>query len=164
MDLRFVQSRVDPCVFYQGSVILLCYVNDTIICGPNAGNLDQAFREIGTKFNITNEGPILDYLGVKVEKLDNRNYSLTQPHLIQSILDILGFCDNTKPKGLPALSSKILHKDTGGEPFNEKWSYCSVVGKLNFLEKSTRPEIAYAVHQCARFSSSPKASCAIAII
>jgi hypothetical protein len=30
------------------------------------------------------------------------------------------------------------------------------VGKLNFLEKSTRPEIAYAVHQCAQFSSNPK--------
>jgi hypothetical protein len=30
------------------------------------------------------------------------------------------------------------------------------VGKLNFLEKSTRPEIACAVHQCARFSSNPK--------
>jgi hypothetical protein len=37
------------------------------------------------------------------------------------------------------------------------------VGKLNFLEKSTRPEIAYAVHQCARFSSNPKKSHANAI-
>jgi hypothetical protein len=37
------------------------------------------------------------------------------------------------------------------------------VGKLNFLEKSTRPVIAYAVHQCARFSSNPKQSHANAI-
>ena len=29
-------------------------------------------------------------------------------------------------------------------------------GKLNYPEKSTRPDIAYAVHQCARFSSDPK--------
>ena len=27
---------------------------------------------------------------------------------------------------------------------------------LNYLEKSTHPEIAYAVHQCARFLSCPK--------
>jgi hypothetical protein len=27
---------------------------------------------------------------------------------------------------------------------------------LNYLEKSTRPDISYAVHQCARFSASPK--------
>jgi hypothetical protein len=31
-----------------------------------------------------------------------------------------------------------------------------VIGKANFLEKSTRPDIAVAVHQCARFSSDPK--------
>jgi hypothetical protein len=33
-----------------------------------------------------------------------------------------------------------------------------VIGKLNFLEKSTRPDIAYAVHQAARFTAKPKAS------
>jgi hypothetical protein len=31
-----------------------------------------------------------------------------------------------------------------------------VTGKLNFLEKSTRPHIAYSVHQCARFLANPK--------
>jgi hypothetical protein len=33
--------------------------------------------------------------------------------------------------------------------------YRSVVGKLNYLKKSTHPDIAYAVHQCARFSAEP---------
>ena len=35
---------------------------------------------------------------------------------------------------------------------------------MNFLEKSTRPDIAYAVHQCARFSIEPEQSHADAII
>jgi hypothetical protein len=30
--------------------------------------------------------------------------------------------------------------------------YRSVIGKANFLEKSTRPNIAVATHHCARFS------------
>jgi hypothetical protein len=38
-----------------------------------------------------------------------------------------------------------------------------VLGKVNFLEKSSRPEIAYAVHQCARFSNNPKQSHANAL-
>jgi hypothetical protein len=37
------------------------------------------------------------------------------------------------------------------------------MGKLNFLEKSTRPDIAYAVHQCARFCLEPKESHATAV-
>ena len=32
------------------------------------------------------------------------------------------------------------------------------MGKLNFLENSTRPDIAYATYQCAHFSQDPRAS------
>jgi hypothetical protein len=32
-----------------------------------------------------------------------------------------------------------------------------VIGKLNFLAQNTRPDISFAVHQCARFSSKPTA-------
>lgn len=46
---------------------------------------------------------------------------------------------------------------------SEDWHYRSVIGKLNFIEKSTRPDIAYAFHQCARFSNDPKASHATAV-
>jgi hypothetical protein len=38
-----------------------------------------------------------------------------------------------------------------------------VIGKLKFLEKSTRPEIAYVVHQCAWFSANSRQSHANAI-
>ena len=41
--------------------------------------------------------------------------------------------------------------------------YRSVIGKLNFLEKSTRPDISVSVHQCARFSEHPKRSHAEAV-
>jgi hypothetical protein len=39
---------------------------------------------------------------------------------------------------------------------NDEFHYHSVIGKANFVEKSTRPDIAVAVHQCARFSLDPK--------
>jgi len=57
---------------------------------------------------------------------------------------------------LPALTTKILHPDATGTLFNNRtFHYHSIIGKLNFLEKSTRPDIAYAVHQCARFVENP---------
>jgi hypothetical protein len=83
--------------------------------------------------------------------------------LIDQIISDLGLKPNTKTKDLPALSSKTLNRDTNGHPFREDWHYRSIIGKLNFLEKSTRPDLAYSVHQCARFSSDPKASHAQAI-
>ena len=52
----------------------------------------------------------------------------------------------------------ILHRDSEGVPFIEHWDYRPVIGKLKLLERSTRPDIAYAVHQCARFAPYPHAS------
>jgi hypothetical protein len=96
---------------------------------------------------------------IKISKQKDGKIFLTQPHLIDSIIHDLGL-DRTGTKGrtTPALSTEILDKDEQGEPFNDAFHYRGVVGKLNFLEKSTRPELAYAVHQCARFCQNPKKS------
>ena len=165
----FVQSTIDECVFYRGKLILMIYVDDCILMSPNNQDIDDVISLLqksvgGTRpFNITDEGDIADYLGVKVEKLDDGTMTLTQPHLIDQIISDLGLKENTKIKDLPALSSRVLNKDVDGKPFKETWNYRSLVGKINFLEKSTRPELAYASHQCARFSSDPKDSHAQAI-
>ena len=46
---------------------------------------------------------------------------------------------------------------------NQEFHYRSVIGKLNFLEKSTRPDISVSVHQCDHFSEQPKWSHAEAV-
>ena len=46
----------------------------------------------------------------------------------------------------------ILHADLDGEPHDRHFDYRSVIGKLNYLEKSTQPDIGFAVHQCAFIS------------
>jgi hypothetical protein len=161
--MNFQQSAVDECVFYRGSTVFLVYVDDAILCGPSAKDIQEIITELGVIFDVTDEGEIDDYLGVKISRPDADTIVLTQPHLIQQILDDIGMKPNTKTKDKAAPSSTILRRDLNGEPFDEKWEYRSIVGKLNFLEKSTRPEIAYAVHQCARFSSNPKKSHANAI-
>ena len=109
--------------------------------------------------NLTDEGSFPDYLGIKVEQASKGGtISLSQRHLISSIARDLGFTNTTKPNATPASPSAILQQDLNGPDFQEHWSYCSVLGKLNFLEESTRPDIAYAVHQCAHFSVNPKAT------
>ena len=82
---------------------------------------------------------------------------MTQTGLIDSILSDLGLTANdeyTKTKDVPA--SQILHPDPEGADRQEKWSYRSVIGKLNYLAMNTRPDISFAVHQCAKFCTNPK--------
>jgi hypothetical protein len=51
----------------------------------------------------------------------------------------------------------ILHADTDGLAQQESWNFPSVIGKLNYLAHNSRPDISFAVHQCAQFSKEPKA-------
>jgi len=158
-ELGFTQSSVDECVFYKGTCVLLVYVDDTIILGPIRSDVEEAIHLIKTKFQLGEEGDLCDYLGIKVTKLSDGTITLTQPHLIENILtDLKLQSARTTGQKTPALTSVLLHKDPKRIPFDGSFHYRSVIGKLNFLEKSTQPELAYAVHQCARFCSDPKQS------
>jgi histone deacetylase 1/2 len=84
--------------------------------------------------------------------------------LITSILEDLNLlASNAKGRKTPALSSIILIENKDRTSFDNSFQYRSVIGKLNYLEKSTRPELAYAVHQCVRFCKQPKRSHAEAV-
>jgi hypothetical protein len=141
----------------------MVYTDDGIFCGPDNDEINDLIKEMGKRFNITDEGSIDEYLGVKVSHLLDGSITLTQPHLIDSIIKDMGFRENTKGKPTPAPSTVHLQRDEQGEAHDEVWEYRSVLGKLNFLEKSTRPELAYSVHQAARFCSYPKASHSAAV-
>ena len=70
--------------------------------------------------------------------------------------------DSSNTAVTPATTTP-LHIDPEGEHFSESWEYASILGMLMFLSTNSRPDIAYAVNQCARFTHCPRASHAVAI-
>ena len=163
VKIGFVQNPSDPCIFFYKQVVLMMYVDDFIIGGPTDQAIDDAIELIKDNADVEDKGDISDYVGVHVEKLDNNTLKLSQPHLIKSILDDLRIELISKSVETPALSGVILHADLFGEPHDNHFKYRSIIGKLNYLAKSTRPDIEYAVHQCARFMANPRRSHAQAI-
>jgi hypothetical protein len=59
-------------------------------------------------------------------------------------------------KNTPTPATSILHADTEGLARQESWNYPSVIGQLNYLAQNSRPDISFAVHQCAWFSKERK--------
>ena len=160
-EAGFEPSKVDPCLYYKGGVVLLIYVDDCILMGTTDAAIDEAIcalRSSKQNFTIEDEGAVGDFLGVKIDCSDNGMVTLTQPQLIDSIIEDLNMKDNTKLRAVPACSSKLLHKDADGESVEANFHYRSVIGKLNFLEKSTCPDISVSIHQCAQFQDNPKKS------
>ena len=157
-ELGFVQSKIDECLFYRGKVMYALYTDDSILAGPNKAEIDDIIQEMRkSKLNITNEGDITDFLGVNIENMKDRSIKLLQPHLVDQILkDLRLDGDDVKINSTPAPSSKILSRHPTSPAFDGSFHYRSIIGKMNYLEKCTRPDISYAAHQCARFTEDPR--------
>jgi Reverse transcriptase (RNA-dependent DNA polymerase) len=149
LSIGFVQSAHDPCVFYKGKAMYVLYTDNSILAGPDEQELDAIIAEIqSTGLKITSEANLDDFLGVNIDRRDDGTVHLTQSRLISSALSDLGLNKpNVAGKEVPCASSKLLTAHPRSAAFDGQFDYRSVVGKLLYLEKCTRPDLAYAVHQ-----------------
>jgi hypothetical protein len=155
-SIGFQPSQIDDCVFFRDDVIFLVYVDDGIFVGNDDTKLQEIIKEIQQLgLNIEDQGHPADYVGVSIKKLKDGAYEFTQRALIDSIIQDVGLTDS-KTKPVPAKVSLQLHAFKDQPIFDLDFNYRSVVGKLNYLAQTTRPDIVYATHQIAKYSSDPR--------
>ncbi len=157
-DCGFVQISIDPCVFFNQNCIVLTYVDDCIIIGDSMdwiNKLIESLHEGDENFVLQDEGLIEKYLGVDIKQLDSSKFKLTQPFLIERVTKFLGIDNGRTNEKLTPVGKPLLNKDLDGVPQKYDWDYCGTIGMLTYLTGSVRPDIAMAVHQCARFSTNP---------
>jgi len=158
----YTQSKCDLCLWYKKDIFLILYVDDCGISYKSEDLVDDLIASLIKRgFKLTKEGTFAEFLGIQYSTTDDGNIHLTQQGLIGKILDAMDMKD-CKSNRLPA-ACKALGMDTDGIPFDGPWSYPSVVGMLFYLSTNTRPDIAFAVSQIARFTHSPKQSHAVAV-
>lgn len=135
---------------------MVVYTDDCLIFARNDNIIDTLIKTLSETYLLEDQGTVNDYLGTRITKdPKTKSIQMVQPGLIESILNDLHLPVGSKVKDTPALG--ILYPDKGGHPRQDQWNYRSVIGKLNFLAQHTCPDITFAVHQCARFSSQPTA-------
>jgi len=165
LKLGFKPSQHDECIFYDGKLIFIEYTDGTILLGPDKDEIDLLVKRLGKTFKIEDKGNLSDYLGIKIERKPDGTLKWTQQTLTQSILkdlkldgkEIKGKQNKANIKPVPANTSVPLTDHRESPDHNPKdFEYRHVIGKLLYLEKSTRPDISCAVHQCARHCANPK--------
>ena len=162
-DREFVPSKIDPCLYLKPGMIVLTYVDDCIIVGTSMKDIDafiKSMQEGPENFILTDEGDIDKFLGIEIKKLAPNKFELVQPFLIDRIVTLLGLENNefessSNSRSTP-VARPVLSKDLEGKPRKLPWKYRTAVGMLTYLQGNSRPEIAMAVHQVARFTNDPK--------
>ena len=91
--------------------------------------------------------------------MDNDGFQFCRTGLIPKVLESTG---KEHCNGLPT-PTKVeapLRTDANGSEAKRYWpnSYASVIGMMLYLSSNTRPDISFAVHQCAWFTHNTKVS------
>lgn len=150
----FKQSSIDPCLFIRSNCIIVFYVDDCLLFAKEDSILDSLISSLQSEFNLTTEGDVGAFLGVDIKRTSDGHIELVQPGLINKIITLCSLEDESNQHKTP--STDILHADPTGPEQEHAWSYRTLIGMLTYLSTSTRPDIAFAVHQCAHFSVAPK--------
>ena len=155
----FKTSKIDPCLFLRKDAIIVTYVDDCLIFGRDAKIIETLINDLKRDFKLTDEGPDVNaFLGIKVDRNgETGTITMSQPALTNRILKELSLDEgNVKLHDTPA--NQILVKNPDEADRKQEWNYRSVIGMMMFLASSTRPDILFSVHQCAKFNSCPKQS------
>ena len=97
------------------------------------------------------------FLGMKIERLASGAFTLSQKHYIEKMASVFAIDSNSKPVDTPSVLNHQLTVDMCPRTVEEekaakKLPFQALVGSLIYATK-TRPDIAFAVSDVARFMS-----------
>lgn len=153
------QSQVDSCMFTKDGIILLVYVDDAILISPYKSLIQKKIKSLQENYNLTDHVELKDYLGVRFEQRKYKPIKLSQPKMIERVLQIVGIDPNnpqTHFKNLPASAKKVLDNNPDVLPRKQHWHYRSAVGCLSYIQAMNQPDITMPTQACARFFNEPK--------
>jgi hypothetical protein len=154
LSCGFSQSDHDPCLFISEKVICLVYVDDCLFFAKDQQDIDTAIQKIkNTGMDLNVEDDVAGFLGVLINRNDDGTITLSQTGLIDRVVDALGL-SSSNPKETPA-PIESLGQDLQGSDYSKEYNYASVVGMMGYLCNNSRPDIAFAVSQCARYTHKP---------
>jgi hypothetical protein len=159
----FKPSQHDPCLFTRhDDVAFVVYVDDVIFVSKSQKVIDQCIAQfIEDGYDLDPErGHLAGFLGHQDRERERQlRQSYWQSSLSASISDrahpqSLEAGGVQEAKFTPALEALKACKDC--PLHDEVWNYRSVEGMMMYLAQNTRPDIAMAVHQAARFANDPR--------
>ena len=140
----------------SGTVILCLYIDD-ICCIGNQEAINDFKHELKRSFNTKEEGNITEYVGCKLNCVEERLLVMHQSDLIKKLINIFGEEITLMRKYVtPSMTQYyVIRPSEQEEILNKKRQkkYQSGIGILMFLIKFSQPYIANAVRELLKVNS-----------
>jgi len=151
------QSAVDDCLFFiPGKLWVAVWVDDFLVMSADPDTKTRFKSELAAQFQIRDLGAAHTFLGMEIVRdRANRMLTVTSSQHIQEMVGRFGVQD-AKPVSTPLPAKLQLRPRQGDEePLPAQYPYRALVGSLLYVATWTRPDIAFAVSQLARFQDDP---------
>jgi len=159
----FVPCTVDPCLFVRerngNKEFVAIWVDDIVYCSVNEDFHDEFEKLMLKEFKISDCSELTWFLGMKILQSES-SVAISQEGYIEKLLDNFGMTD-CKPSFVPCPEgTKFLVEDCPVDGSDEQKlminrNYRGLVGSLNYLSNTSRPDLAFVSHSLSRFVSNP---------
>jgi len=159
-DLGFQVSAADPALYILrgegGCIYLLTYVDDMLMAGANAQEMQTVKEQLMKQLDIHDLGEPTGFLGMRITRdRDAKTVVLDQEAYVMNCLTSFNML-NAKPASTPLpVGIRLVAGEGDVLPQKQKEEYLKIVGSLLYLGLCTRPDIAHAVGVLSRFMRAP---------
>ena len=163
LKFGLIRSTADPCVYYRHQeeeiTFVIIYVDDGLVCSSKKETLDKILEHLNTTFEMRST-PVGRFIGIDIiRNRAERKLHISQSHFVDKLL-IKFNMSQCNPRTVPAdpnvrLDSLMSPKNEEESKLMEAVPYREAVGGLMYAMVMSRPDIAFAVSQVAKFCQNP---------
>jgi len=159
VGLGMVQQHSDPCLFIKhvkdGIIIIFVHVDDMLVLVSHRAAFEFILRGLHKHFDVKDLGSPRLLLGIEIQRDETTGQiKLFQDRYIKTILMRFGM-SNCREVDNPCDHNVVLNT-TDGNTLAADIKYREAVGALLWASICTRPDIAFAVNNVARYVSEPR--------
>ncbi|KYK57498.1 reverse transcriptase family protein [Drechmeria coniospora] len=151
-----LRSAEEPCVFTNGTVLILVYVNDILALSPKGYSVDNLVAYWKGKYELREEPDLCWYLGIRIIRdRPRRTIYLCYDAYIEKTARKFNLADDlANPPAIP-IPAVPLTKYEGQATRQEIKAMQERVGSIMYTAVTARPDVAYAASQLSRFLTNP---------
>jgi len=144
-----------PALFKRGECMLVSYVDDVCIAGPD-GEVNEAFRELEQKYDLSSLGPTERFIGIRVTQKKHKIELDLEEYLEDMVNKAEEYWGNCVKVDTPLANENESplegERDANGAEVCQR-HVAWFVGKLLWAARTTRPDVSFAASGLASRAS-----------
>ena len=155
VNAHFVQSNLDPCVYFlrvdENTIIVLVWVDDILLAASKYGLLLQIKNKLKSTFRMKDLGKMSVFLGMRFTQQPNY-IEVDQTEYLKKILRRFDMID-CKPRSTPCeVNPAAFDSNNAERPLED---YRKIVGSLIYAMVCTRPDLSWVVTKLSQSLAKP---------